>query len=98
MTNYEGKYVLARGIQSGVYFGILKSRTGKETELSNCRNIWSWSGATNLNQLANDGVKNPEQSKISVESESITLLDVVEIIPCTDKAIENLKGVKAWKY
>ena len=34
----------------------------------------------------------------SVTVNSITILDAVEIIPCTDKAIESIEGVKEWKY
>lgn len=98
MVDYTGKVVIVRGIQSGVYYGTLVSREGQEVELSNCRNIWYWSGANNLLELANEGVKNPADSKISVAVDSIVLTDIVEIIPCTQAAIDNLGGVEPWRY
>ena len=98
MVDYTGKVVIVRGIQSGVYYGTLVSREGQEVELSDCRNIWSWSGANNLLQLANEGVKRPENSKISVAVNSIVLTDIVEILPCTQAAIDNLGGVEPWRY
>lgn len=98
MVDYTGKKVIARGIQSGVYYGTLVSREGQEVELSDCRNIWFWSGANNLLQLANEGAKRPENSKISVAVDSIVLTDIVEILPCTQAAIDNLGGVPEWRY
>ena len=47
MTNYVGKKVLVRGVQSGVYFGELVSQDKQEVEMKNARNLWKWSGATN---------------------------------------------------
>lgn len=98
MVNYTGRKVIVRGIQSGVYYGTLVSREGQEVELSDCRNIWYWSGANNLLELANEGVKQPEDSKISVTVDSIVLTDIVEIIPCTQATIDNLGGVEPWQY
>lgn len=98
MVDYTGKVVIVRGIQSGVYYGTLVSREGQEVELSDCRNIWYWSGASNLLELANEGVKNPDGSKISVAVDSIVLTDIVEILPCAQAAIDNLGGVEPWRY
>lgn len=96
-NNYIGQKVLVRGTNSGVYYGILKGRTGQEVELAGCRNIWYWSGANNLHQLAAEGVQNPQDSKISMMVESIILADICEIIPCSEKAIACLDGVEEWK-
>ena len=61
MTNYVGKKVLVRGIQSGVYFGELVSQDKQEVEMKNVRNLWWWSGANTLLDLAENGAK--ERSK-----------------------------------
>lgn len=95
--NLIGKKVLVRGKDSGVYFGKLASRDGQEVEMQNVRNIWYWAGAAALPQLAAEGVKNPGDCKFTMAIESLVLLDVVEIAPCTDKAIANIEAVKAWK-
>ena len=52
MTNFLGKKVLVRGIQSGVYFGELVSQDKQEVEIKNVRNLWRWSGANTLLDLA----------------------------------------------
>ena len=92
-----GKKVLVRGIQSGVYFGTLKCREGQEVTLEKARNIWYWSGAASLLQLANEGVKNPASCKFTVTVDRLLLLDVVEIVPCTDEAIANIESTWVWK-
>ena len=98
MIDYTGRKVIARGIQSGVYYGTLVSREGQEVELSNCRNIWYWRGANNLLDIANYGVAEPAESKISVAVDSIVFTDIIEIIPCTQEAIDNLGGIEPWTY
>ena len=97
MTNFNGKKVVVRGYQSGVFFGTLVDRNGQEVELKECRNIWSWKGATNLNQIAVDGIAILDQSRISMAVNSIILTDICEIIPLSDKAIKNLEGAEVWK-
>lgn len=63
MTDLKGKKVVVRGIQSGVFFGTLEDRNGPEVELHNCRNIWNWRGAANLNQIAVDGISAVKTAK-----------------------------------
>lgn len=91
------KKVIVRGNSSGVFFGELVGRNGSEVELSNCRRLWYWSGAASLHQLAAEGVKYPNNCKFTMSVASITILDAIEIIPCTDAAIANIKGVKPWR-
>lgn len=95
--NLIGKKVLVRGKDSGVYFGELAAREGQEVEMHKVRNIWYWAGAAALPQLAAEGVKCPGDCKFTMEIECLVLLDVVEIVPCTDEAIANIEAVKPWK-
>ena len=97
MKNNIGKKVIIRGDRSGVEYGTLVEYEGSEVTLHNARRIWFWDGAATLSQLAKDGTKNPENCKFTVYVDSITILDAVEIIPCTDKAIKSIEGVKEWK-
>ena len=39
----------------------------------------------------------PTECKFTVSVDEIIITDVIEIIPCTDKAIESIEGVKVWK-
>lgn len=92
-----GKKVIIRGDRSGVFFGILAEKDGPEVKLTNCRRLWYWSGAASLSQLAVDGVANPSGCKFTVTVESIVILDAIEIIPCTDKAIKSIESTREWR-
>lgn len=98
MTNLTGKKVVVRGIQSGVFFGTLESIDGQTVELSNARNIWRWSGATNLNQIAMDGVDTASNyTRISMTVDTLVLTDICEIIPLSEKAESILGGAPVWR-
>ena len=98
MGNNIGKKVIIRGDRSGVELGELVEQNGNEVTLKNARRLWYWAGAASLSQLAMDGPKIPEGCKFTVTVSSITILDAVEIIPCTDKAIKSIEEVDEWKY
>lgn len=96
MTNMIGKKVLVRAYEAGVYFGTLAEKNGNEVTMTNVRNIWRWNGASCLSQVANDGVA--ETSRLSPVVAEMVILNVCQIIPCTDKAINNLEGIKVWEF
>lgn len=98
MTNYVGKKVLVRGIQSGVYFGELVSQDKQEVEMKNVRNLWRWYGANTLLDLAENGPQKTEGCRFSNNVDSIVLTDICEIVPCSVKAIKNIEGVAEWTY
>lgn len=93
----ESKKVIVRGDRSGVFFGELVSRNGREVELKNCRRLWYWDGANSISQLAFEGTKKPNNCKFSISVDSNIILDAIEIIPCTEKAIKNIENVWIWK-
>lgn len=97
IKNFVGKKVIVRGDRSGVFFGTLVEKEGTEVKLENCRRIWYWDGANSISQLAVDGVTRPGNCKFTLTVSEIVITDVIEIIPCTDKAIENIEGVKEWR-
>ena len=92
-----GKKVIVRGDRSGVFFGTLAGKEGTDVKLTGCRRLWYWDGACSISQLAVDGTKDPECCKFTVTVDEICILDAIEIIPCTDKAIKSIEGVKEWK-
>lgn len=92
-----GKKVIIRADRAGVFFGTLAKRDGREVELTHARRLWYWDGAASISQIAMEGVTRPRQCKFTMAVDSITILDVIEIIPCTDKAIENIESVPVWK-
>lgn len=97
MSNNIGKKVIVRGDRSGVEFGELVSVDGQTVELKNARRIWFWDGAASLSQLAMEGTSKPHKCKFTVTVDSIAILDAIEIIPCTDMAIESIEGVEVWR-
>ena len=90
-------YVLVRGDRSGVFVGQLKAEEGRTVVLNNARRIWYWDGAASLSQLAMEGVSKPENCKFPCELTEIKILDAIEIIPMTDKAVQSIKSVKVWE-
>lgn len=94
---FIGKKVIVRGDRSGVFFGTLKAKEGREVTLTNCRRLWFWNGAASISQLATNGTMKPDDCKFTVTVESIAILDAIEIIMCTDEASASIEGVKEWK-
>ena len=97
METNIGKKVIIRGDRSGVEFGTLVAHNGQEVTLKNARRIWYWEGAASLSQLAKDGTSKPSKCKFTVSVGIITILDAIEIIPCTDRAIKSIEKVEEWK-
>jgi len=88
---------IIRTEKAGVFFGDVKSRKGNEVILNNVRRIWRWDGACSLSQLAVDGTSCQNKCKFSVAVEEMTIFGVIELIPCTEKAMNSINGVKEWK-
>lgn len=93
--NLIGKKVLVHSYEAGVYFGTLTNVEGETVRLENVRNIWHWTGATCLFQIANDGITG---DKVSPIVDSVVLNRVSQTIPLTEKAIKNLEGQPTWIY
>lgn len=91
------KKVIIRTENAGVFFGEIKERNGQEAIITNARRLWYWDGAASLSQLAVEGVKKPENCKFTVTVEEMMVLGVIEIIPCTEQAVESINAVKIWK-
>lgn len=88
---------IVRCYGAGVFYGEIASRNGQEAELVNVRQIWRWSGAASLMQLASEGVSRPRDCKFTVEVKSLVVTQVIEIIPCTDEAMKSIDAVEVWR-
>lgn len=97
MVKLKGKYVIARIDGAGVFFGVLVKNTAKKICLVGVRKLYYWSGANAPEQLAVDGVKYPEKCQFTVVVDYMECGKPLQIIPCTDKAIQILKNVPEWK-
>ena len=90
-------YCIVRTYSAGVFAGYIKSRNGKEAVILNARKLWYWDGAATLNQLAVEGVSKPETCKFPCETDITELTEVIEIIPCREKARMSIASVPIWK-
>ena len=93
----DNKYYIVRADRAGVFAGNIKDRKGSEVTMTNVRRLWYWDGAASLSQLATEGVSKPENCKFTVVVPEMTILGVIEIIPCTTIAEDVIKGVREWK-
>ena len=90
MQNDIGKFVIVRTHSAGVHTGTLVSYAGQEVRLQGARRIWRWRGANTLHELALHGADMPH-TRISEPLDHATLLQAIEILPCTEDAAQNLQ-------
>lgn len=92
---YMEKYIV-RGDRSGVFFGEIQKREGREVTMKNVRRLWYWDGAASISQLAQRGTVCPENCKFTVTVDEVLVLDAIEIDKCTAEAIKSIEGVPEW--
>lgn len=90
-------YVIVRTYSAGVFAGYLDKREGKEAKVLNARRLWYWDGASSLSQLSQDGVSKPENCKFPCEVPYVELTEVIEVLPCTQKAKDSIASVSIWQ-
>jgi len=92
------KKVIVRSNGAGVFFGELKELNGDVATLCNARKLYYWDGAAAVEQLAVDGTQRPDNCKFTVVVDEITVMNVLQVLPCTEKSINSLSNVKVWTY
>ncbi len=98
MKSLIGKHVIVRSNLAGVFFGILTNKEGEELTLSNARKFYYFSGANTVEDLANQGALNKNECKLTVEIEEIVISKFEQILPCSKKAISQIKTIPIWTY
>lgn len=94
----EGKkYQIIRAYGAGVFAGYVEKRNGQEATMIKARRLYYWDGASTLSQLAMEGVKKPLNCKFPCEVERVELLQVIEILDCSEEAKASIQGVAIWK-
>jgi len=96
-TNQESttpqKYIV-RAQGAGVFYAEIEERRGSEIDLKNARRIHYWDGATECLGLATSGYSRSGRMTCSVAT--MTVLNVLEVIPCTPEAVANLDAKPTW--
>ena len=91
-------YCIVRTYSAGVFAGWWnRKQKGREGTIFNSRRIWYWAGANSLSQLAMDGTLKPNECKFAKVVPETDLKEVIEVIPCTEKAKKSIEGVKVWE-
>ena len=93
----DNKYYIVRCASAGVFFGRIRERSDKEVVMEDVRKLWYWAGACAVEQLAMDGTADPDRCQFTVTVPEMSVMDPIQIIPCTEKAVESIMGVGAWK-
>jgi hypothetical protein len=88
---------MVRTYSAGVFAGYIKSRKGQEVVVEDARRLWYWDGASSLSQLAVEGTKKPQNCKFPIAVPSVTLLQVIEILPVSAAAEKSIRGVPVWQ-
>lgn len=92
----ENNYYIVRADRAGVFFGQIKSKTADSVVMTDVRKIHYWDGAAAVEQISQDGVSQ-SSSRLTVTIREMEIANPIQIIPCTEKATDNLKTCKEWK-
>ena len=95
----DGKeYCIVRTYSAGVFAGYIdrSSMNGKAATVHKARRIWYWAGAATLSQLSVDGTSKPYECKIPCAVDEVLLTEIIEVIPCTEKAQRSILEVSVW--
>ena len=91
-------YCVIRTYSAGVFAGWIDRKVkGQERTIYNSRRLFYWKGACSLSQIANEGVKNPIECQFAQIVEEQDLLNVIEVLPCTEKAKKIIEEVPVWQ-
>ena len=84
---FIGRRVIARGVNSGVYYGTLTERNGQECVLADARSLRGWEDES-LSVVADEG---EVRTLAPVELwNEIILMDVYFLLPCSADAAKRL--------
>ena len=90
-------YCLVRTQNAGLFAGYFDKKNKSEVgTVFNARRIWYWDGANSPSELANEGVTKPQNCKFPAEVSEIDLRQIIEVLPCSEKARLSIAGVKVW--
>ena len=94
-TPHIGKPCIIRCYASGVHFGTLVAQDGRQVELTDARRLWRWfaKDGISLSEVSQNGIV-AEKSRIAQVVPSITILDALEIIPCSEAAAASIVGAE----
>jgi hypothetical protein len=94
------QFHIIRADKAGVFLCKIASKDGDTYEISNTRRLYRWAGALDVTMIAKEGVSNPSGCQFSVQlgdKDISTIHNVLEAHPVSEKALNILNKVPAWK-
>ena len=91
------RYYIVRSDNAGVFFGKISMISQNEVTMTDVRKLWYWEGACAVEQLALEGTKEPDNCLFTVVVPEITVMNVAQILSCTEEAAKNLSEVYEWR-
>ena len=93
-----GKKCIIRTYASGVHFGTLTAQHGRHVELTNARRLWRWDVAPHGISLSEVATFGPvgSRSKICCVVDEMSVLDALEVIPCSETAAGVIEGAEVY--
>lgn len=88
---------IVRADRAGLFYGEIKARNGSEVTMTNVRKLYYWNDAFAPEGLALNGTARPDKCRFTCYIDEMEILGVVQIIPCTEKAIKSIESVAVWK-
>jgi hypothetical protein len=83
-----------------VFAGYLANRedtvSGVCVVLDRAIRLHRWTGCS-LSQVANDGIAGNGENRFSMPTDNHEIVNIIEIIPCSEKARIAIQSVKTWK-
>lgn len=93
-------YCIVRTYSAGVWAGYVDlKKYGERMVVKDARRLWSWWSEFTLSALATTGMKEgkEKQNKYAMPVEEVYLTNVIEIIPCTALAKEQIVNQPNYK-
>lgn len=97
MDDFVGRYCMVRTRSAGVFAGTIEKMEGATAILRDARRVWAWVKAATLSQLATEGTGDPEGCKLPAPVPEVMLLEVIEIIPISEKAAASIASIPEWR-
>lgn len=100
MIYKKDQFYIIRADKAGVFLCKVIKADGNTLQVHSLRRLYRWSGALDVTQIAKEGVGAPKDCKFSVQlgDEDISVIyNVIECHTCTDKALQTINTVPAWK-
>ena len=89
------KYAIVRSRNQGVMSGFIKEVNGQTVILKKARQIYRYDSSFVLPDMAEFGVRNPDNCKFSTEmSQDMVMTEACGIIYCTKTGMESIRNVK----